>query len=148
VLCLLGDQGFTNGAGALAAAAELGVPLVAVACDNGGSVSLCAQAAADDVDLGPLSRSLLGNCEQMDYAAIAAGYGITAATIRWPAHPEHSGKPGHHVQDALSNALTSRRPFLLHLITPSTPRFWSGIWNTVGLDEQDVTGIQSTATTA
>ena len=141
VLCLLGDQGFTNGVGALAVAAELAVPLVAIACDNGGSVSLRDQAAADDFHLGPLPASLLGNCEQMDYAAIAAGYGITATTVPWPDGPERAGQAGRDVRDALSHALTSQRPSLLHLITPRTPRFWSGIWNTAGFEPHDGVAI-------
>jgi acetolactate synthase-1/2/3 large subunit len=134
VLCLLGDQGFTNGAGALAAVAELDVPLAVIVCDNGGSQSLRTQAAADDVDLGSLAASLLGNCEQMDHAAIAAGYGITAMTMHWPAGPECINQAGRHIREAVSEALTAQRPFLLHLITPRTSCFWSGIWNTAGFD--------------
>jgi hypothetical protein len=51
--------------------------------------------------------------------------------------PECAGQAGRDVQDALSQALTSQRPFLLHLIAPRTPRFWSGIWNTSGFEKHD-----------
>ncbi|MGH3449396.1 MAG: thiamine pyrophosphate-dependent enzyme [Haloechinothrix sp.] len=44
VLYLLGDQGCTNGVQALAAAGEIDVPVVALVCNNGSSVSLRKQA--------------------------------------------------------------------------------------------------------
>lgn len=137
VLCLLGDQGFTNGAGALAAAGQLGAPLVAVVCNNGSSVSLRTQAEADGLDLGDLRTSLLGNNNRMNYAAIARGYGISARSMHWPgdtSDPDAIATAAQRVLATLTDAQASNRPFLLELITPDDPEFWAGVWNTNGFD--------------
>jgi acetolactate synthase-1/2/3 large subunit len=76
VAVFLGDQDFTNGVQALAAVRELQVSLLIVVCNNGASVSLSLQEAADG--FGDGVTSFVGNVPGMSYAAIARGFGLPA----------------------------------------------------------------------
>jgi acetolactate synthase-1/2/3 large subunit len=134
-LCLLGDQGFTNGVGALAAAGDLNVPLALIVCNNGSAVSLRTQSEADQLSLHRLDRSLLGNSTRMSYTEVARGYGIDAQRLLWP--DDDAGERA--VESAatrsvavLSQALRLAKPFLLELVVPGSIGFWKGIWRVDG----------------
>jgi acetolactate synthase I/II/III large subunit len=132
VLTTVGDQGFTNGVQALAAASEHQVPLVVLVCNNGASVSLRTQADFDGVGvLAPLN-----NVAPMSYAAIATGFGFSVTRHVWP-----DGERSEAIADAsreltveIKRAITARRPHLIELVTPSSPEFWAGVWRVEGLE--------------
>lgn len=134
-VCLLGDQGFTNGVGALAAAGDLNVPLAVIVCNNGSAVSLRIQSEADDLSLHRLDSSLLANGTRMGYAEVARGYGLDAQRLLWP--DDDAGELA--VESAatltvavLSRALQLAKPFLLELVVPGSIGFWKGIWRVDG----------------
>ncbi|ASR35678.1 hypothetical protein BAY61_12470 [Prauserella marina] len=134
VLTTLGDHGFTNGLQALAAASEHDAPLVVLVCNNGASVCLGKQADSDGVGRDVLP---LDNVARMNYAAIAAGFGLSTSVHVWPdetsltdAVTEASAKLSADIQRALS----ARRPHLIELVTPSRPDFWTGVWRVEGME--------------
>ena len=77
VLCLAGDQGFTNGSQALVAAAQENAPVLFLVFNNGESVSLRKQTAALDApgDLPPDYDRLLNNPPAFSYVAAATAAG-------------------------------------------------------------------------
>ncbi|MEU3271063.1 thiamine pyrophosphate-binding protein [Saccharomonospora sp. NPDC006951] len=134
VLTTLGDHGFTNGLQALAAASEHDAPLVILVCNNGASVCLGKQADSDGVGRDALP---LDNVARMNYAAIAAGFGLSTSVHVWPDETsltdtvtEASAKLSADIRRALS----ARRPHLIELITPSRPDFWTGVWRVEGME--------------
>lgn len=141
VLCLLGDQGFTNAVQALATAARASGDLVIVVCNNGASQSLTHQAYVDEHHLSP-STALLRNCASMAYTKIAAGYGITSYILTWSC----SNTPGTalavprqetaaHLTNAIRRTLFGHEPSLIELVMCECPSLWSGLWRTHGADE-------------
>jgi acetolactate synthase-1/2/3 large subunit len=135
VLSTLGDQGFTNGVQALAAASEHQVPLLILVCNNGSSVSLRKQADFDGLGDGGLPA--LSNVAQMSYAAIATGFGLSAALHVWPDNTPWSeaiGVASRELTAEIKRAITARRPHLIELVTPSSPEFWAGVWRVEGLE--------------
>jgi acetolactate synthase-1/2/3 large subunit len=137
VLALVGDQGFTNGLQALAAASEHRAPLVILVCNNGASVSLRRQADFDG--LGASGQSVLGNVERMNYAAIAEGFGLTAIVERWPDETRRSdavAAASDRLASEIGRALLTRQPYLIEVVTPSCPEFWAGVWRTDGFEDE------------
>ncbi len=135
VLAMLGDQGFTNGVQALAAASECEVPLVVLVCNNGASVSLRRQADFDGV--GEAGFSAFGNVRRMNYAAIANGFGLSATVHVWPDDTERSDRvcvASHELTTELRRAIMARRTHLIELVTPGRPEFWAGVWRLDGLE--------------
>lgn len=131
VVAMLGDQGFTNGVQALAALWELQVPLLVLVCNNGASVSLGVQAAADGVSGGV--RAVLANVPGMGYAAVARGFGLSASTFVWT-DPLRTEDLPQRLTTAITQALASGGPHFLELIVPGTAQFWAGVWRVAGLD--------------
>jgi acetolactate synthase-1/2/3 large subunit len=137
VLALVGDQGFTNGIQALAAASEHRAPLVILVCNNGASVSLRRQAVFDG--LGASGQAVLGNVERMSYTAIAEGFGLTAVVERWPDETRRSdavAAASDRLASEIGRALLTRQPYLIEVVTPSCPEFWAGVWRTEGFEEE------------
>lgn len=137
VLALVGDQGFTNGLQALAAASEHRAPLVILVCNNGASVSLRRQADFDG--LGASGQAVLGNVGRMSYAAIAEGFGLTAVVERWPDETRRSdavAAASDRLASEIGRALLTRQPCLIEVVTPSCPQFWAGVWRTEGFEAE------------
>lgn len=128
VVATLGDQGFTNAVQALAALRELQARLLVVVCNNGCSVSLTAQAAADGT--GGSLEALLGNVDQLSYARIAEGFGIPASTYVWPENtaPSDLERASSRLSSHLQQVLSRQGPHVLELRTADGPRFWAGVW--------------------
>ncbi|MBI3688210.1 MAG: thiamine pyrophosphate-binding protein [Actinobacteria bacterium] len=135
VVATLGDQGFTNGVQALAAAREQQVPLLVLVCNNGASVSLATQATADGVN--EAMRSALGNVPGMGYATIASGFGTSASTYVWPdtRSEQDAMAASRRLTADITKALTTGGTYVLELITPDSPRFWAGVWRVDGFEE-------------
>jgi acetolactate synthase-1/2/3 large subunit len=136
VVATLGDQGFTNGVQALAALREQQVPLLVLVCNNGSSVSLTKQAAADGIDAETV-RSALGNVPGLGYARIAAGFGIPATTLVWPDDPtgQDLTAVSRRLTAEIADALTTGGTRVLELVTPASPRFWAGVWRVAGFED-------------
>lgn len=140
-MCLLGDQGFTNGVQGLATAAERQAPVITVVCNNGSSVSLRKQARFDGFAIGQGMERILGNNHRMDYAAIARGYGIGASVLTWPEHGvsgQAIAAAADTLAETMAKAMSERRPHILELIVPGTSEFWAGVWNVSGHEELPV----------
>jgi acetolactate synthase-1/2/3 large subunit len=143
VLCLLGDQGFTNAVQALApAAASRG--LVIIVCNNGASQSLSRQAYTDGHHLSP-GTALLRNPASMAYTKIAAGYGITSRSLTWPCpYPPGTAPAGLRLEtaarltSAIRRTLSGQGPSLIELVMCECPSLWSGLWRAHGADEPQV----------
>jgi acetolactate synthase-1/2/3 large subunit len=140
VLCLLGDQGFTNGVQALAAV-QADTGLVMIVCNNGASQSLDLQADAGGYDLSQ-GAALLQNPASMDYCQIALGYGIPRNRLTWPCSSASAKaavalrrQATASLSDVITDAFTTRRPHLLELEMCQCPSLWAGLWRTHGADE-------------
>jgi acetolactate synthase-1/2/3 large subunit len=136
VVVTLGDQGFTNGVQALAAVRAQRIPLLVLVCNNGSSVSLTTQAAADGVDADRVA-SVLGNAAGLGYAAVARGFGIPATTQVWTGDPTGHGleAASRRLTAGIADALRAGGPGVLELVTPDSPQFWAGVWRVAGSDE-------------
>lgn len=150
VLCLLGDQGFTNGAQGLAAAGENDAPVVIVVCNNGSSVSLRTQANADGLEIGTAGSSPLTNNPRMSYTAVARAYGVRSSVLEWPQESVRTAavtKAADTFARTVADAIAARRPYLLELVVPGTAEFWAGVWNTAGYDEPRRSAVAADQTT-
>lgn len=128
VICMLGDQGFTNSLQALAVAGEQQVPLLIVVCNNGSSVSLRKQAKHDGSQFS--SDPFLENNECMSYAAVARGFGLSSSVFVWPGVSEHIQTvidSGAALTKKIAEAVTARKPHLLELLVPGDLSFWEGV---------------------
>lgn len=134
VLCVLGDQGYTNAIQALTAAAEAGSSAVVLVCNNGSSVSLRKQASAEGFAISASATSFLTNSGAFDYVAAAQGFGVPARRIIWPRmEPARGfGEAADALSTVLADALAARRPYLVEVVTPGSDEFWSGVWATHG----------------
>jgi acetolactate synthase-1/2/3 large subunit len=144
VVATLGDQGFTNGVQALAALREQQAGLLVLVCNNGSSVSLTTQAAADGVDADTV-RSALGNVPGLGYARIAAGFGIPATTLVWPDDPtgQDLTAVSRRLTAEITEALTTGGTRVLELLTPASPRFWAGVWGVAGFEDAVAAPMES-----
>jgi acetolactate synthase-1/2/3 large subunit len=132
VWCFLGDQGFLNGSQALACIGELQLGVKIVVCNNGGSVSLRTQIAAQDSQAFDAGRGpFLGNGPNVSVVDIAKGFGVSASSVSMTTEPADVVT----LDSALTVAASSHRPYLLEIITPSDLAHWHGAWATKGLDE-------------
>lgn len=138
VLCLLGDQGFTNGSQGLVCAAQEAAPVLFVVCNNGESVSLRTQAAqlGHGDPTGDFAR-LLRNAPEFSYVAAAWATGIAATLV--DLRPDQDQPPGANVArqviKAAGDLWSEKGPALLELRLPGTGPAWDGIWVTHGYDE-------------
>ena len=132
VVCLVGDQGYTNGIQALAVAGGLDAALLIILCNNGSSVSLRKQAKSDGLQLHE-NFTVMGNSPNMNYTTVAEGYGLTAETVCW-----HDGSSADRLTRAVARALATRRGHLIELLTPDDHVFWQDVWNVAGFETQEV----------
>lgn len=132
VLCLCGDQGFTNAMQGLVAVGEQRWPVTYVVANNGEAVSLHKQAEADD----PLSFDRfrdrhLRNGSHFSYARLAQVFGIDG-------HEVDLREPGSNAEidralDDLRGLLEPRGgPVVVELRLPPLGDFWTGIWEIAG----------------
>lgn len=143
VLCLVGDQGFTNGAGGLVAASQETAPVLYIVCNNHESVSLRTQAAELSVsEPGSDLDRLLRNAPEYSYCAAASAAGIPNTLIEIDPIEVDPNTPGVRSVElgralAAIEALWSvRRPALVELQLPASGPAWEGVWATHGLDDQ------------
>lgn len=128
VMCTLGDEGFTNGFQGLVSAVQEGARVLLVVCNNGGSVSLLKQAAAD---LGTAQRSYLANAGRLRYQALAAAIGVWARRVEVPilSSSQEFEAAMVRVSEALADAeAVEDGPSMVELVLPSEQEAWEGIW--------------------
>lgn len=140
VMCTLGDEGFTNGFKGLVSAVQEGARVLLVVCNNGGSVSLLKQAAAD---LGTAERRYLANAGRLRYQALAAAIGVQAERVEVPllSPPQEFEAAMARVSEALANAeAVEGGPSMVELVLPSEQEAWQGIWQVRGFESPPSTG--------
>lgn len=126
ILCLLGDQGFTNGIQALFACKEENARIVFLLCDNGGSVSLNKEVTKNHgVEEGRFSW--LANASSVSYAALAAGFGIKVWSV--------FQSDVQQLEIVLRKAFQYQGPSVIHLKLKGDEITWDGVWETKGMDE-------------
>ena len=126
VVCLVGDQGFINGIQSLVAYREYNVNVVIIVCDNGRSVSLLKQLGSLDSSSG--ERKYLENPAGFSHAKVAEGFGIASWSV--------SFRQPRELLDCLRSAFSSPGPSLVHVMVDAESEFWTGVWETKGLDEE------------
>ncbi len=137
VLCLVGDQGFTNGCQGLVCAAQEKAPVMFMVCNNGESVSLRKQSGHTARENPPDDfERLLRNAPDFSYVAAAQAAGIAAASVdlRYEDLPE----PAAATQQVLESSRVLWRqggPALIELRLPGLGPAWDGVWATRGFDE-------------
>jgi acetolactate synthase-1/2/3 large subunit len=133
VVCLAGDQAFTNGVQGLAVAGQLNARLLIIICNNGRSVSLTKQARADGLEIHR-DAGLMGNSPNMNYVGIATGYGVSAQRISWL-----DDRQGHDVSSELTRTIhewiSTPHTHVVEIVTPSDPRFWQDVWIVEGFEQ-------------
>jgi acetolactate synthase-1/2/3 large subunit len=150
VVCILGDQGFSNAFQGLVAAGEQQPPIIYIVCNNGESVSLRKQMAAFDPKTLDNNRHLsLHNAANVNYLAIASALGIKSSVVEWPFDlgEQVAQKAAEQLGCQLREALDTRRPWLIELKLPPLGDVWSGIWITQGLEAQQVSTMTGQQTT-
>lgn len=141
VMCTLGDEGFTNGFQGLVSAVQERARVLLVVCNNGGSVSLLKQAAAD---LGTAQRSYLANAGRLRYHALAAAMGVWAKRVEVPilSSPQEFEAAMVRVSETLADAeAVEDGPSLVELVLPSEQESWQGIWLVRGLETPPSAGM-------
>jgi acetolactate synthase-1/2/3 large subunit len=135
VLCVLGDQAFTNSFQALVAAVEEQADFVILVCNNGESVSLKKQAAAS---YGAVPRRYLDNAQRLRYGEVAAALGVHTERVAVPigAHLDTVDGAVAELAAALHRASAVRGPSLVELVLPADPSAWQGIWTVTGFEHQ------------
>nr|AKC92656.1 putative acetolactate synthase large subunit [Amycolatopsis sp. SANK 60206] len=134
VLCILGDQAFTNSYQALIAAVRQRARLVIVVCNNGESVSLKKQGAASYGDVG---RRYLDNDESFRYVEVARAHGVPAERVAVPVGEslETVGAAVAEFAAALERAAATDGPALVEIVLPADPSAWQGIWVVHGFEQ-------------
>ncbi len=125
VICLLGDQAFVNGIQGLISCKEENVRIVFIVCDNGRSVSLAKQ--LDSLEQPAGRHTYLENPTSFSCVDAAEGLGIRTWSVHYTQTTEFTR--------ALYAAFQAKGPTLVHLKIDAGSDFWSGIWETSGLDE-------------
>jgi acetolactate synthase-1/2/3 large subunit len=148
VLCLLGDQGFSNGLQGLVAAGQERARLVYLVCNNGQAVSLLIQAAASGprwFDHG--QHQHLKNPDTMDYARVAAELGVSTAVVEFPVEAGLAAvqRVVTQFKDQLRLAMDGTGPYLIELRLPSVAAVWKGIWLTQGYEQLQATSMHETS---
>lgn len=123
-ICLLGDQGFTNGIQGLVIARELNTKLIYIVCNNGGSYSLKKQMKT----ISNNAPTFLGNATHLSYTTVAEAFSIPAFRIDY-----QKGKLG--LFEELNANSKIHNQFLIELVLPDSAEFWEGIWDIKGKDE-------------
>lgn len=131
VLCLLGDQGFTNSVQALTVIAERNLNVSIIVCNNGKSVSLAKQRAAETGEPNGDIAFLQNPC-RLDYTAAAKAFGIPAWRFTWSAEADASAADA--LSQVIAERVVERGPAFIELVTPSDQTFWAGIWTTTGFE--------------
>lgn len=134
VMCTLGDEGFTNGFQGLVSAVQEGARVLFIVCNNGGSVSLLKQSAAD---LGTAHRSYLANAGCLRYHALAATIGVRAKRVEVPilSSAQEFEAAMVRVSEALADAeAVEDGPSMVELVLPSEQEAWQGIWLVRGFE--------------
>jgi acetolactate synthase-1/2/3 large subunit len=142
VLCLLGDQGFTNGSQGLVCAAQETAPVLYVVCNNGESVSLRQQAAAQDLagPAGDFDR-LLRIPPDYSYVATARAAGIPATQVDLD-RPQGTDATA-QVLGTVQALWSAGGPALIELRLPGAGPAWDGVWSTRGFDDVPPDGASS-----
>jgi acetolactate synthase-1/2/3 large subunit len=142
VICLTGDQGFTNGCQALVAAGECGIGPVYVVANNGESVSLLKQGTSQDPTLFDYQAfSHLGNGAALSYAGVAKSMGVACAVIDLSdlSSPDRIDAGIRSLKRQLVAGLRDAAPHMIELRLPGLSEFWSGIWESTGREAVRVT---------
>jgi acetolactate synthase I/II/III large subunit len=137
VLCLLGDQGFTNGFQGLVAAAQEAASVLYLVANNGESVSLRKQAAALGVGApSPGFDRLLRNCPTFDYVRAASGAGVTATRVDatgWHLRGEATASQICWAAERVWRP--DGGPALVEIVLPPLGPDWDGVWAIHGHEE-------------
>ncbi|MEY2472983.1 MAG: acetolactate synthase large subunit [Actinomycetota bacterium] len=129
VLCLLGDQGFTNGVKALVAAGEQATRLVFVVANNGESVSLRKQARSLE-RVGDEAPNWLRNVSSLNYTAVARAAGLSATQVDLYADGPYA------VERAITDGFATGMPSFVEILLPPLGDFWDGVWTVQGRDHE------------
>lgn len=142
VLCLTGDQGFTNSAQALVAAGECGVGPVYVVANNGEAVSLLKQGTAQDPTLFDYQAfPHLGNGDAFSYTGVVTSMGVECTMIDLSdlSSPDKIDAELQRLKYQLIAGLREAAPRMIELRLPGLSEFWSGIWEVAGREAVRVT---------
>lgn len=151
VVCLLGDQGFTNGFQGLVGAAQEGAKVLYLVWNNGESVSLRKQVAGLDAGSAGDFERLLRNPPTFSYTAAAAAAGVRVGRV--DLRPDVGRTPpstaAARVVATVKDLWTGDGPVLVEVDLPDSGDAWAGVWATHGHDESahDERGEVSTWTT-
>ncbi|MEV6930381.1 thiamine pyrophosphate-binding protein [Dactylosporangium sp. NPDC051485] len=135
VLCILGDQAFTNSYQALVAAVDERADFVILVCNNGESVSLKKQAVAS---YGDIPRRYLDNAPQFRYSEVAGALGVHTERVAVSVGEQLDvvDEAVAELTAALRRASAVRGPALVELVLPADPSAWRGIWVVHGFEQQ------------
>jgi acetolactate synthase-1/2/3 large subunit len=139
VLCMLGDQAFTNSFQGLVAAVQQRARVLFVVCNNGESVSLKKQARASDPRwFGNGTRSYLDNAVGLSYHDVASALGVWSARVEIPFGPDPAtiDRAAGRFSRLLEQARDYAGPALIELCLPADPEAWRGIWLTQGFEQR------------
>jgi acetolactate synthase-1/2/3 large subunit len=141
ILCLLGDQGFTNSLQGLVPAVQEQVRVVFLVCNNGASISLKKQAAASGANwFDGGRRPYLQNVPGLSYRRVAEAIGVRTWFVEVP--PDLAADAVDDAVCALSRALSEADaapgPALIELKLPPDLDAWRGIWLTRGFEQMTV----------
>lgn len=140
VMCLLGDQAFTNSFQGLVAAVQERARVLFVVCNNGESVSLKKQAGASNPHwFAGGTRPYLSNAVNLSYHGVASALGVWSAQVEIPFGPDMAtvDRATAEFIGLLKQARDSRGPALVELRLPSDPDAWRGIWLTQGFEQKE-----------
>jgi acetolactate synthase-1/2/3 large subunit len=138
VFCTLGDQGFTNGVQGLVAAGQQKARIVYLVCNNGESVSLLKQSSSQPRWFDGGRQPYLHNPQGLDYARLAAQFGIASSVIEFHVDRGLAEIEGSlsAFEERLEEALSLDGPSLIEMRLPSLGEFWAGIWVVKGFEER------------
>lgn len=135
VLCLTGDQGFTNSCQALVSAGERGVGPVYIVANNGEAVSLRKQGTTQDPTLFDYQEySHLRNGDAFSYTGVAKSMGVDCTMIDLSDLSSEEKIEGElrRLRHQLVAGLRDAPPLMIELRLPGLSDFWSGIWEVSG----------------
>lgn len=145
VMCLLGDQGFTNSFQGLVTAVQQQTRVIFIVCNNGRSISLNKQAWSTDPEWAEKRpRAYLENVSGLDYERIADALGLWTAKVDMPVGAADEMRRHRTVLlDTLNEASEQHQPALVELLMPSEPDAWRGIWITQGFEQPTPAEVRS-----
>lgn len=132
IICILGDQAFTNGFQGLVSSIENNINITYLVCNNQCSVSLNKQAVSQKMDQ-IVTDAFLGNAP-IHYCDIAKSLGLKTFKFKVPitTNPSIIKKKNIRLRHIIKQAIEIKGPVLVELIMPSTLEAWNGIWSTRG----------------